>query len=83
MSVEVLYLLRKDEPGVALRELDDVALLAAVVTDDGDTIAAGTEGTIVGVLREGETFIVEFAEPAGALADVEAAQIKRIGRHAR
>lgn len=83
MSVEVLYLLRKDDLGTALRELDDVRVLFDVVTDDGDTIAAGTEGTIVAVVREGEAFIVEFAEPTGALADVEGQNLKRVGRHAR
>ena len=83
MSVEVLYLLRKDEPGTGLRELDDVRVLVDVETDDGDTIAAGTEGTIVAVVREGEVFIVEFLEPAGALADVEGQNLKRVGRHAR
>lgn len=83
MSVEVLYLLRKDEPGTALRELDDVRVLVDVVTDDGDTIAAGTEGTIVAVVHEGDAFIVEFPEPVGALADVRGQDLKRVGRHAR
>lgn len=81
MSIEVLYLLRKDEPGAALRELDDVQVLVDVTTDDGDTIAAGTEGTVVSVV--GERVIVEFAEPTGALADIDGANVRRVGRHAR
>jgi hypothetical protein len=45
------------------------------VTDDGVTMEAGSEGTIVGVWRDGEAYEVEFAEPAGALATVEATDL--------
>ncbi|MCK2055630.1 DUF4926 domain-containing protein [Methylobacterium sp. 37f] len=82
MSVEVFYLLRKDEPGVDLRELDDVVLLADARTDDGTLIQAGTEGTVVAVWQDGAAYEVEFAEPEGALATVRATGIKRIGRRA-
>lgn len=82
MSVEVLYLLRKDEPGAGLRELDDVLLLADARTDDGATIRAGTEGTVVAVWHDGPAYEVEFAEPEGALATVGPAEIRRIGRGA-
>ncbi|KQO70581.1 MULTISPECIES: DUF4926 domain-containing protein [unclassified Methylobacterium] len=82
MSVEVFYLLRKDEPGVDLRELDDVVLLADARTDDGTLIQAGTEGTVVAVWQDGSAYEVEFAEPEGALATVRATGIKRIGRRA-
>lgn len=82
MSVEVFYLLRKDEPGVELQELDDVVLLADAPTDDGDMIRAGTEGTVVAVWQDGSTYDVEFAEPEGALATVARSGIKRIGRRA-
>lgn len=68
MSVEVLYLLRKDEPG--FRDLDAVVLVAPVVSEDGDTIPVGTAGTVVGVWTHGEDCIVEFAEPGGTLATV-------------
>ncbi|MDP4023523.1 DUF4926 domain-containing protein [Methylobacterium sp. NEAU 140] len=80
MSVEVVYRLRKDGPGGAFRELDDVRVLADVVTDDGDTIPAGTEGTVVGVWGLGEAYEVEFPEPMGALATIPAAQVERVGR---
>ncbi|MCJ2135939.1 DUF4926 domain-containing protein [Methylobacterium sp. J-026] len=80
MSVEAVYLLRKDQPGCAIRELDDVRLLSDVVTLDGDTIPAGREGTVVAVWGLGDAFEVEFPEPMGALATVEAACIARIGR---
>ncbi|MCJ2102230.1 DUF4926 domain-containing protein [Methylobacterium sp. E-046] len=82
MSVDFSYLLRKEDPGAALRDLDDVVVLASVVTDDGETIPAGTEGTIVGVWKDGEAFFVEFAEPEGALATVRPINLRRIGRHA-
>jgi hypothetical protein len=82
MPVEVLYLLRKDEPGAGLRDLDDVVLLIDTPTDDGTMIRAGTEGTVVGVWQEGAAFEVEFAEPEGALVTVGPVAIKRIGRSA-
>jgi hypothetical protein len=82
MTVEVLYQLRKDEPSAALRELDDVVLLAEAGTLDGDRIAAGTEGTVVGIWGGGATIAVEFAQPEGAIAEVPASGVRRVGRHA-
>lgn len=80
MSVEALYLLRKTEPRPGLRDLDGVILTADVLTDDGGTVPAGTEGTIVGVYGEGIAFVVEFAEPAGALANVAADGLRLVER---
>ena len=80
MSVEAVYLLRKDEPAFGLRELDDVVLLKDVTTDVGDVIPAGTMGTVVSEWPEHEAFEVEFAEPEGALATVAATMLKRAGR---
>lgn len=68
MSVEVLYVLRKDAPD--FQDLDAVVLLAPAVSDDGTTIPAGTRGTVVGIWAEERSCIVEFAEPDGALATV-------------
>jgi hypothetical protein len=76
MSIAVSYTLRKAEPGALLRELDDVRVL----TDDGDTVAAGTDGTVVAVWNGGEAYDVEFPEPMGALATVKAANLARVGR---
>ncbi|WP_375464114.1 DUF4926 domain-containing protein [uncultured Methylobacterium sp.] len=59
-------------------ELDRVALTAAVLTDGGHAIPAGTEGTVVGVWRDGAAYEVEFAHPAGALATVEAGHLRRV-----
>ena len=80
MSVEAVYLLRKDQPALGMRELDDVVLLADVTTDDGMVVSAGTEGTIVSEWPERAAFEVEFAEPEGALATVAATILKRVGR---
>lgn len=80
MSIEVSYTLRKAEPGAMLRELDDVRVLIDVVTDDGDTIAAGTEGAVVAVWNGGEAYDVEFPEPMGALSTVKSADLARVGR---
>ncbi|SFL44913.1 hypothetical protein [Methylobacterium pseudosasicola] len=82
MLVEFSDLLRKEDPGAALRDLDDVVVPVPAVTDDGDTIAAGCEGTIVGGWKGGEAFFVEFPEPAGAVAPVRPSNLRRIGRHA-
>jgi hypothetical protein len=71
MSVETLYSLRRAEP--AIRDLDRVVLLDQAVTDDGDTMPAGTEGNVVYVTQDARTLIVEFTEPDGALATIPAA----------
>ena len=55
-------------------------VLADVLTMDGDTIAAGTEGTVVAIWGAGEAYEVEFPEPMGALATVKAGQVVRVGR---
>jgi hypothetical protein len=75
MSVDAHCSVRRNELRSDLRDLDRVALKAAAVTDDGVTMEAGSEGTIVGVWRDGEAYEVEFAEPAGALATVEATDL--------
>lgn len=82
MSVEVLYQWRGAQPETAFRELDDARLLADAVTLDGDTITAGTIGTVVGVWGCGEAYEVEFADPMGALCTVEARHLAYAGRSA-
>ncbi|WP_245238996.1 hypothetical protein [Methylobacterium platani] len=62
-----------------IRELDDVRILAAVTTDDGQTMPAGTEGTVVAVWHGGEAYDVEFPEPMGALATVKAVDLAHVG----
>lgn len=71
-----VYFVRQPVPNDALPELTLVTLLSAVTADSGATVPAGTTGVIVGVWAEGEAYEVEFAEPAGALATVEAGQLR-------
>ncbi|GEP01679.1 DUF4926 domain-containing protein [Methylobacterium haplocladii] len=82
MSVEFAYRIQHTTPQSLLRELDDVVLMVAVVSDDGDAIPAGTEGTAVSVHDGGQTCVVEFAEPEGALATVELHEIRPVERAA-
>ena len=80
MSVETYYLMRRTEPRSALRELDRVALTAGLVTDEEIAIEAGTQGTVVGIWRDGAAYEVEFADPPGTLATVEADGLELIDR---
>lgn len=80
MSVEAVYQWHEDTPGAKFRELDDVRVLIDVTTMDGDTIAAGSEGTVVAVWNSGAAYEVEFPEPMGALATVKAANVE-LTRH--
>ncbi|MCJ2143909.1 DUF4926 domain-containing protein [Methylobacterium sp. E-066] len=73
MSVETMYTLRRAEP--AFRDLDRVVLRTAAVTDDGDTMPAGAEGTIVYVAPDMHALIVEFAAPEGALVTIPASAV--------
>ncbi|AYO86680.1 hypothetical protein EBB05_30410, partial (plasmid) [Methylobacterium brachiatum] len=45
------------KPGAV--QLDDVRVLIDVTTMDGDTIAAGTEGTVVAVWKGGAAYEIE------------------------
>lgn len=54
-------------------ELEGVCLLRPVVTDDGDSVPEGTEGTIVGIWGEGAAYEVEFE---AGLATVEASHLR-------
>ena len=78
MSFAFAYRFREDEPSSSLKELDRVILLVAAVSDDGDRIAAGAEGTILSVHGAGEGYVVEFAAPVGALATVLPDHIRRL-----
>ena len=73
MSYDTLYQSRApltQPQGFA--ELSVVALLSDVVTDDGVTVPAGTEATIVGVWGDGKAYEVEFDEPVVGNATVRA-----------
>lgn len=80
MSLEFAYRFREDAAPSILHDLDVVAVLAQVPGDDGETIEAGTEGTIVSVVASGAAYVVEFDAPAGALATLPGDVLRLIGR---
>lgn len=71
---ELLYVRRSADAG-PFAELSMVRLLVAVPTDGGGTVPAGSTGAVVGIWDDGKAYEVEFAEPVGALATVEAAHL--------
>lgn len=66
----------------AFRELDRVTTLADAVGEDGETIPAGSTGTVVAVWGDGAAFDVEFMRPVEALAAIEFAALKLFKRGA-
>lgn len=60
MSLEDAYRARQTEPASSFRDLDDVVLRVDAISDDGDLIAAGTEGTIVSMHDDGARFVWNF-----------------------
>ncbi len=52
------------------------------MTDDGTTMPAGSEGIVLSVDRETAAYVVEFAEPVGALATVQGAALRLAERAA-
>ncbi|MET0531388.1 MAG: DUF4926 domain-containing protein [Microvirga sp.] len=71
MTFSFVDRLAQEAPSSSLRDLDDVVLTVALMSDDGSTIPAGTKGTIVSVHGDGKSYVVEFAEPPGALVTAE------------
>lgn len=67
-----IFYVHRTADGGSLAELSIVEILADVRAEAGQTVPAGSVGTVVVVAREGEGYIVEFSEPAGTLACVEA-----------
>ena len=63
-----------------IEELDRVELLADVLGDDQVTVPAGSVGTVVAIWAGGAAFEVEFTRPVDALATVDAALLKIVGR---
>ncbi|WP_238232243.1 DUF4926 domain-containing protein [Methylobacterium thuringiense] len=57
-----------------------MALTAIVTSDDGCELPPGSEGTILGIYNHGEAYVVEFAAPVGALANVEARHLRLLER---
>ena len=79
MSFDTLYQSRAPatQPQ-SLAELSMVALLRDVMTDDGVTVPAGTEGTIVGIWANGEAYEVEFDEPVVGNATVRVDALRAV-----
>ncbi len=82
MSVDVAYRIQNRPPS-PIRDLDDVVLMSAVTSDDGISLAAGTEGTVVSVIGADDLYVVEFAEPEGTLATVNGQILSVVSRAAR
>lgn len=80
MSLEDAYRARQTEPASSFRDLDDVVLRVDAISDDGDLIAAGTEGTIVSMHDDGARFVVEFSEPDGVLVTALPHQLRLANR---
>ena len=69
----------RNEPA-RIEELDRVELLANVLGDDQVTVPAGSVGTVVAIWAGGAAFEVEFTQPVDALATVDAALLRVVGR---
>ncbi|KNY20910.1 hypothetical protein [Methylobacterium sp. ARG-1] len=77
MSFDTLYQSRDPvTPRPAFAELSVIAVLRDVQADDGVTVPAGTEGTIVGIWAGGEAHEVEFDEPVVGNATVRAEALR-------
>ena len=61
-----------------LPELSRVAVLVSTPTDADVTMPVGSIGTVVFVYNGGAAYEVEFAQPMGALATVEAQNLRLI-----
>ncbi len=80
MSFEAFCQFRESEARSGPRELDRVALKAPAVSDDGDLLPAGREGTVLSVHGDGAAYVIEFAEPVGALATVRGSDLRPLPR---
>ncbi|SFH04579.1 protein of unknown function [Methylobacterium gossipiicola] len=78
MTFQFAYQFTPDVLQSGLRDLDAVVLTVPLKSDDGDLIAAGTKGTIVSVHGDGESYVVEFAEPLGALVTAEPHEVRAV-----
>ena len=65
------YRLTPEAPAT-FADLDLVRVTCAITTDEGETVPAGTRGTIVAVYRDGAAYEVEFS---AGVATIEALQL--------
>ena len=78
MTLDAFSFVLGDEPATDFRDLDAVEMIRSATSDDGDVIPAGSQGTVVSVIRDGFAYGVEFAEPYGAVATLLAADLRRV-----
>lgn len=78
MSHEAFRYVEESVPLTRFRDLERIALTCDTATDAGETVPAGTEGTIVDVIKEGTAYAVEFAEPFDGLATLLPHEIRSL-----
>ncbi|MDP4025160.1 DUF4926 domain-containing protein [Methylobacterium sp. NEAU 140] len=79
MSREAFRYVEESEPLTRFRDLERVATTCAAVTDAGETIPAGSEGTVVDVIKRGAAYAVEFSEPVDGLATLLPHELRSVG----
>ena len=72
---ELVFVRRPTEPR-GFAESSMVALVTDTPSHEGATLPAGTLGAIVSVYGGGDAYLVEFPEPAGTLATVDADKLR-------
>lgn len=65
---------------MAFRELDRVRTLVEVRGEDGESVPAGSTGTVVAIWGEGASFEVEFTRPVETLAAIEPGSMTLVER---
>lgn len=66
--------------GTAFRELDRVRTLVEILGEDGESVPAGSTGTVVAIWGEGARFEVEFTRPVETLAAIEPGSLTLVER---
>ncbi|WP_375465643.1 DUF4926 domain-containing protein [uncultured Methylobacterium sp.] len=78
MTADAFFFVQGSEPLTTFKDLDQVTIKRAVVTDEGDEVPAGMEGTVVDIIKEGLAYAIEFPESFGALATVLAIELRLV-----
>lgn len=79
MSIETMHTLRSAPEATPLfAEFSVVELLAAIKTDDGADVPAGSRGTIVAEWGNGAAYEVEFARPVAGNATVRSILLRAV-----
>ena len=79
MSIETMHIQRNaPEPTPLFAEFSVVELLAAIKTDDGADVPAGSHGTVVAEWGNGAAYEVEFARPVVGNATVHSTLLRAV-----